>query len=1024
MSFPAYPAIPSTYSINRAFVDKSVECSRRGTFFAGNFKDLKSLRMRRNFFPVTNLFFLFFLIAARTVYSQVAPPFSQMQDTRWADSVFKSLTPDERIAQLFMVTAYSNKDAAHVKEISDLVKQQKIGGLMFLQGGPVRQANLTNKYQKLAKTPLLISIDGEWGLAMRLDSTVKYPKQMTLGAIENDSLIYRMGRDIAVQCKRMGIHVNFSPVADVNNNPMNPVIGVRSFGEDKLKVARKASLYMKGLQDGGVLANAKHFPGHGDTDSDSHKTLPVINHDQLRMDSLELYPFRELIAQGLGSMMVAHLFIPAYDTTKNTATTLSKAVVTDLLREKMKFSGLVFTDALNMKGVSQFYGPGELAVKTLVAGNDVLLCAEDVAKSILMIKEAIKAGKITQEEIDARCKKILLVKQWAGLNQYKPVKTKNLIQDLNQPSSDWLNRQLAEASVTLVQNNDNLLPLMRPDTLKIAAVSVGDKDECEFQRIAGLYAGCKFFGIDREGKKSEVDSLISRLKSFNCVLLAVNNTNIKPQDDFGIYGIPAQLIDTLKKRNVRVVVSVFASSYALNVISGIEKADAVLVGYENNVHAESVAAQIIFGGLESKGKLPVSTNGYKGGTGLSSGSPVRLSYTMPEAVGADRSKLALVDSFALQGIRQKAYPGCQVIAAKDGRVFYMKSFGSHTYDGKRKVKNTDIYDVASITKIMASTPAMMKMTEEKKIALDGKLADYLPMTVGTNKKNMVIREMLAHQAGLQDWIPFWKRTVDAGGNLRKDIYRKQFSDSFPFRVGPGIFISKNYRDSIYKQLLASPLGPHTYRYSDLGYYLLKKIIEDKSGVLLNDYVANTFYRPLGLPTMGYLPRLRFEPSRVPPTENDVTFRKQLVQADVHDQGAAMMGGIAGHAGVFSNANDIAVMMQLYLNKGTYGGVRYLDSSVVNEFTRIQYPDNENRRGLGFDKPEPDPKKDSPVTDKASLQSFGHMGFTGTMTWADPATGIVYVFLSNRVFPQAEDNKLAKIGTRGSILRTIYESIGK
>lgn len=1016
----------------------SVERNSEFEIRNGKFNALKPLAgLRRigavcgfNFeFRIPNVAFCllaFCLLFSKTSQAQQGPPFLQLADTHWADSVFKSLTPDERLEQLFMVAAYSNKDAKHVKEISDLVKDYKIGGLMFMQGGPVREANLTNKYQKLSKVPLMISIDGEWGLAMRLDSTVKYPKQMALGAIENDSLIYWMGRDIAKQCKRLGIHVNFAPVADVNNNPNNPVIGVRSFGEDKVKVANKATMYMKGLQDGGVIANAKHFPGHGDTDSDSHKTLPVILQTKERMDSLELYPFRQLIAQGLSSTMVAHLFIPAYDTTKNTATSLSKTVVTGLLKEQMQFKGLVFTDALSMKGVTQFYSPGEIDAKALLAGNDILLFADDIPNAILMIKKAIARGEITQDDIDMRCKKILYAKQWCGLDHYKPINTKHLYEDLNEPGAEWLKRQLAEASVTLVQNSDQLLPLMRLDTLKLASLSVGYKDLGEFQRMLGMYTAVQHFGIDRDAKNAVRDSMISKLKAFNCVIVNVNNTNIKPAENFGIPMLASQLIDTLKKMNKRVVVNIMASAYALNVIPGLEKADAVLLSYEENDYTSDVAAQIIFGGLESKGTLPVSTTLWKAGTGIRTGKPTRMAYTLPEGVGANRTKLARIDSFALEGIRKHAYPGCQVIAAKDGKVFYMKSFGSFTYDGKRKVKDSDLYDLASVTKIMATTPAVMKMVQEKQISLDAKLSDYLPMTVGTNKADIVIREMLAHQAGLEAWIPFWKKTVDKDGKLRKDIYRSAWSDSFPIRVATGIYISRTYKDSIYKQLLNSPLsGDHKYKYSDLGYYLLKRIIEDKSGMLLSDYVAKNFYQPMGLQTMGYLPRLRFETSRIAPTENDLLFRHQQLQGDVHDQGAAMLGGIAGHAGVFANANDVAVMMQLYLNGGEYGGVRYLDTAVVNEFTRCQYCiANANRRGVGFDKPEPDPKKDSPVCDCASLLSYGHQGFTGIVTWADPANGIVYAFLSNRVYPDAEENRLNQQGTRNKIMRVIYDSLEK
>lgn len=970
-----------------------------------------------------------FLLAAALVSAPLAaqqgPAFLKQTNTRWADSVFKTMTPDERIGQLFMVAAYSNKDAKHVKTISDLVKNNKIGGLIFFQGGPVRQANLTNKYQKLSKVPLLISIDGEWGLAMRLDSTIKYPKQMTLGAIENDSLIYAMGRDVAMQCKRMGIHINLAPVADVNNNPKNPVIGVRSFGESKEAVARKAAMYMKGMQDAGIMTSAKHFPGHGDTESDSHKTLPEILHPREHIDSLELYPFKQLINEGLSGMMVAHLYVPAFDTTRNTATTLSRNVVTGLLKDSLHFNGLVFTDALDMKGVSKFYGPGEVNLKALLAGNDVLLFAEDVPVAIALIKKAIAEGKITQDEIDQHCKKILYAKQWAGLNHYKPIKTKNLVEDLNNPKYDWLLRRLADASVTVLQNRNNVLPLMRLDTVKGAVLCIGNKNEVEFQRTAALYTGLTAFNIDRDAKNATRDTLISKLEKFNTILVSINNTNVKLTDNFGITPLAEFLLDTLTKKNKRIVVSVFASPYALQFIPSALKADAVVMGYEELPVVQQVAAQVIFGGQTARGKFPVTYAGFAAGTGVNTGAPVRLSYTLPEAVNASREKLARIDSLALEGIRKKAYPGCQVIAVKDGQVFYMKSFGSFTYDGQRKVKNSDIYDLASITKIAATTAAVMKFTELNYMHLDSNLSDYLPGLVGTNKADIVLRHMLTHQAGLEAWIPFWKRTVNDSGALKTSIYRKTWSDSFPIRVATGVYIQRSYKDSIYKQLVSSSVSAEKkYKYSDLGYYFLKRIIEEKSKMLLSDYVSKTFYQPLGLQTMGYLPRLRFETARIAPTEKDMAFRKQVLQGDVHDQGAAMLGGVAGHAGLFSNANDLAVMMQLYLNKGTYGGVRYLDSTTVNEFTRIQFPANDNRRGIGFDKPEPDPKKDSPVCRNASLSSFGHLGFTGTMTWADPETGIVYVFLSNRVYPDADDNRLAKLGTRSSILKVIYESIGK
>jgi beta-glucosidase-like glycosyl hydrolase/CubicO group peptidase (beta-lactamase class C family) len=956
------------------------------------------------------------------VSGPVDPPFYS-EKSEWVDSLMKKLTPDERIGQLFMMAAFSNKDTKEVAEITNLIKLNKIGGLIFMQGGPVRQAALTNKYQKLSKVPLLIAMDAEWGLSMRLDSTVSYPREMTMGAMQNDSLIYQMGKDMARQCKRLGVQVSFSPVADVNNNPANPVIGTRSFGENKFLVAKKATMYMKGLQDNGVLACGKHFPGHGDTDADSHKTLPLISKSKDQLDTLELYPFKQLIAQGLGGMMVAHLFIPAYDTTPNQATTLSKNVVTGLLKEQLGFKGLIFTDALNMKGVSSFNAPGEVDLKALLAGNDMLLFSGNVPKAIELIKDAITKGEITQDEIDARCRKILMVKQWCGLDKKKSVKMKNLSQDLNQFSSEYLCREMAEQAVTLLKNDNSLIPFTHLDTLNIASVAIGHRDSNVFQQRLSLYDPITLFYISREAKNAERDTLISKLKKFNLVILSLHRISQKPTNNFGIGDLDLKFIDTLQKMGKKIVVDVFGPAYSLNGLTGVEKCDAVVLSYENQPYLEDLSAQLLFGGISSSGKLPVTTNAWKAGSGITTPPSIRFKYTMPEEIGFSRESLARIDSIVKDGIKQKAYPGCQVFIAQYGKVIYQKSYGYFTYDSSHAVKNDDLYDIASVTKIMATVPSVMKMTEEKQINVDEKLVTYLPDLENTNKENIVIREMMAHQAGLRAWIPFWEKTVDKDGNRKKSIYRKSFCDSFPIYVAPGVFLLKTYKDSIYKAINESAVNnDHKFLYSDLGYYYLKKIIEQKSHLLLSDYVNQSFYKPLGLATMCYQPRLYFPVSRCAPTENDTKFRTQQLQGDVHDQGAAMLGGIGGHAGVFSDANDVGVMMQLYLNGGTYGGYKYFDSATVNEFTRAQYAGN--RRGIGFDKPEADPKKTNPACDSVSLRSYGHQGFTGTEAWADPETGMVFVFLSNRVYPDTEPNKLAKMGIRGEIMQVIVREMKK
>ncbi len=938
----------------------------------------------------------------------------------WVDSVFNSLTPDQRIGQLFMVAAYSNekKDETQIKRLIDSCG---IGGLIFFQGGPKRQTRLTNYYQSLSKVKLLIAIDGEWGLDMRLDSTVRFPRQMTLGAIPSnaDSLIYLMGKEIARECKRLGIHVNFAPVVDINNNPRNPVISNRSFGENKFSVARKSLLYMKGLQDAGVLACAKHFPGHGDTDSDSHKTLPVISQSKERIDSLELFPFKQLFNAGVGSVMVAHLFIPALDTTTNRASTLSPKIVTDLLKNELMFQGLIFTDALNMKGVSKFYKPGEVDAKALVAGNDVLLFSEDVPKAITEIKNAISRGEITQDEIDERCKKILLTKQWAGLNKYSPIDTTNLIRDLNSSRSEYLNILLAENSVTLLKNKNSLIPLVKLDTLKIASVSIGANGNNKFQEMMGYYSPVKNFILSKEPRQHELDTLLKKLCDYNLVIISVASAINDPKREFGI---TKQTVEFVKKVNhhTKTILTIFANAYSLQMFDGIfDSIDAIVMGYENDDYLMNLSAQMIFGGISAKGKLPVTASQkFPLFSGISTGEPIRFKYTVPEDVGLDSRQLDRIDSIVKKGITDKAFPGCEILLAKEKKVFFYKSFGYHTYENKRPVKKDDIYDLASVTKIGATTASVMKLVGEKKINVNDSLYHYLPWLDGTNKRNIVIREMMAHQAGLKDWIPFYLYTLSKG-EYKPGIFNKTKTDDFPIRVAEKLYISKSYPDTIWKRIVESPVSEkHKYIYSDLGFLFMQKIVEQTSGTPLNDYAYLNFYKPLGLATMSYRPRERFELKRIVPTEYDIKFRKQLVHGDVHDPASAMLGGVAGHAGLFSDANDLAVMMEMFLQKGEYGGQRYLDTAVVSEFTKCQFC-KDNRRGLGFDKPEENPSKESPICDCVSYMSFGHQGFTGTITWADPEKQLVYVFLSNRVYPDSENQKITKMGIRSAILRTVY-----
>lgn len=973
-----------------------------------------------NKFLVTYFTLVLFILFSRTVSAQLKqePEFISIQ-TNWVDSVFNSLSPNQRLAQLFMVAAYSNKDLKHVKEIKELISTYNIGGLIWMQGGPVREGKLASYYQSIAKTPLMYSIDGEWGLAMRLDSTVRYPKQMTLGAIQNDSLIYYMGRQIALDCKRLGIHVNFAPDIDVNNNPLNPVIGIRSFGENKYNVAKKAYMYMAGMQDQHVMATGKHFPGHGDTESDSHKTLPFIGHSRARIDSLELFPFQYLFDRGLASVMAAHLNVPSLDSTENLASSLSPKVVTELLKNKMGFNGLVFTDALNMKGVTKFLSTGLADKKALIAGNDVLLFSENVPKAIEEINKAITEGIISQTDIDAHCKKILQAKYWCGLNQNNEIVTRNLYADLNTKTSSDLNDKLAEAAITLLKNDDNFLPIQNSDKTKIIELSFGVTEQNTLYNTLKNRTNIEHIGLSHDAKLPEINKAFEKIRSGDLIIIQLNKATLRAEKNYGVGEQSLKLIDSIAKLKPSVLV-LMTNPYLLNKVISISNFKSVIVSYEYLPSLLKATANAIMGVTSISGKLPISTNYYKEGSGIF------LDKINPQKDLANKNdflkrKFASIDSIALAGIKEKAYPGCQIVALKDGQIIYQKSFGNYTYDKDAKaVDNGTIYDLASLTKITASSFALMKLESEQKFDHKKTLGFYLPYLKGSDKENLLIEDVLSHQAGLQAWIPFYLKTLEKNGDYKSGIYAKTKSENFPVQVAKDLFVAKGYQDSIYKRLLNSKIeNPGKYLYSDLGYYFMQQIVEQQAHKKLNDYVQN-MYAQVGI-GLSYLPLTYFSQLQIAPTEDDKKFRKQLIQGYVHDPGAALLGGVAGHAGLFGNALDVAKLMQLYLNKGELNGVRLLDSNVVKDFTSCHFCPN-NRRGYCFEKPEPDEKKDSPVTSECSLDSFGHSGFTGTFAWADPKNNLVLVFLSNRVYPNAEENKLAKLGIRGKIHKAFYDAL--
>ncbi|WP_088323195.1 glycoside hydrolase family 3 N-terminal domain-containing protein [Polaribacter tangerinus] len=935
----------------------------------------------------------------------------------WVDSLLNSLTLDEKIGQLFMLQAYSNADEKHEAFVTEMIENYHIGNLIFMQGTPEKQAVLNNKYQAISNIPLLVGFDGEWGLDMRLKNTYRFPWNMTLGAIRDHNLIENFGKHLGEHCKRLGIHINFAPVLDVNVNPENPIIGNRSFGENKENVTHKAIAFIKGMQGVGVLANGKHFPGHGDTAADSHHTLPVLNFDFSRLDSIELYPYKKTFDVGLATVMTAHLNIPSLESEPNVPTSLSKNVVTDLLQEKLGFLGLIITDGLNMKGASNYATSAEVNLAALQAGNDLLLIPQEIPASIALIKKAIETKTLTEERINFSVRKILKAKYWAGLHNYKPVVLDSLQPQLNRVEDELLHRELLKNAITIVKNKQQNLPIRNLERKKIAYVKLGDATNAPFVEMLKNYT--KVTVVSDEN----LNGLIKKLAPYNYVIIGFHKSNANPWKTYKFSNKELVWLHEIA-RNKPVVLDIFTSPYSLLQIKSFKNIEGVVVSYQNSRLAQEISAQLLFGAFGAKGKLPVSIgNEFNEGTGIVTSSLSRFEYTIPEAAGLSSKKLLLIDKMADTILQEKMAPGLQVFVARNGKVVLHKSYGYHTDEKKIKVKNSDVYDLASLTKILASLPLLMKAEEEKTIPITAKLKDILPSFSNSNKASITVKEVLAHFGRLKAWIPFYKDTQDSitGKNLPL-FYRNKKSKSYRIKVAENLFITQHYKDSIYKYIReAEQNDTKEYKYSDLGYYIFKEALELKYHSPIDKLVDKEFYQSLGADRTAYLPRNKFSLNEIVPTENDTYFRNQLLVGNVHDMGAAMLGGVGGHAGLFANANDVGKIMQMYLQKGFYGGKRYLKASTIDTFNFRYFSDEKVRRGLGFDKPQlkPDVKA---TCGCVSNQSFGHSGFTGTYTWADPATGLVYVFLSNRVYPNMDNRKLVQSNMRTKIQQVIQDAI--
>ena len=937
--------------------------------------------------------------------------YAQNDEDRWVDSVYNTLTLEQRVGQLFNLRA-NDPNKEFNDYIDDYIERYNVGGVTFFRTDAEKLLKQANEWQSKAQTPMMIAIDGEWGIGMRINDGISYPYQMTLGAITNDSLIAEMGRQIAEQCARLGINVNFAPTVDVNNEPDNPVIGFRSFGEDPDNVAHKGLAYALALQTNAVLPSMKHFPGHGNTVTDSHYGLPVVKNSLEEINEVELIPFKYLIDNGVKGAMVGHLYFPALEPVANQSSSLSKIMVTDLLKTDLNYDGLIFTDGLEMKGAYNGMDPDSVCLQAIMAGNDVLLLPLDFEPSMQIIVDAANNNEEVNDRVEESCKKILRYKYRLGLNNYKEQRTENLQNDLHQNRYYALKQRLYNESVTMLVNKKGTLPL-NPDSDKHIAVVTFGKDKSISKKLSKKGIDNNAFLINVNASDEEIKRTAKQMRSYDYVILNIRNTSNYPSRN---YGITASMVDFVKKvpNSTKLIINIFGNPYAVDKFSFGRNTAALLVGYEDNEMVENAIIDVIVGNRSPKGKLPVSLNKFKCGYGLEFDG-----FLTPETLPVsliDNKYVHQIDSLILDAIEQKVFPGCQVLALKEGKIIYDKNYGKYTYEGESPVHYDAVYDIASLTKVFASTFAMMKLYDDGKIDLNSTLGDYFPFMNQSDKGDIKLIELLTHQSGFTPWIPIYKYVESS--HLRECI-----DEEHTVRVARNLYLSDDFKYQIFDTIMNSELKEKKYKYSDIGFYFIPSIVESITNQSFETFLEENFYDPLNLNHICFTPLNDIDITNIVPTENDNYFRNQLIHGDVHDQTAALFGGVSGHAGLFSNARDLAVMMQLLLNGGYANGTQFISEETINYFTSAPFADNENRRGIGFDKPDldPDAKYYTP-SKQSSMSSFGHSGFTGTFAWADPENQLIVIFLSNRVYPTSDNNKISKLNIRTKIHDLFYKAV--
>ena len=955
------------------------------------------------------MLFRSFIISVIIIFSGYLYPNQFPWNKSWAESTLDKLTLREKIAQMMvyrMNMHYLNYNSDEWKEIEDLISSDGIGVLHIWFGETGSALTMLNKIQRESKIPILVEADIESGLGRRYPGAVTLPPMMAIAATGNSKFAYEAGRISAEESRGVGIHFNLAPVVDVNNNPKNPIINTRSFGEHPDSVIKYSREFIKGLHDHGMLTTAKHFPGHGDTETDSHSSLAQIPSDSARLWQIELPPFKNAIESGVDAIMVAHVNSPEYQIHSEDPATLSKFWIQDVLRSKMKFDGVIITDAMDMGGIVKKYSDSYALIETIKAGSDIIIQNNQMKKSIDLVEKAVKNGIISEQRINVSALKVLKMKERLGLDKNKIISMDDTHFSVGKKSNFDLASEIANRSITLVKNNDNILPLKPKsnDTFYIVDLYDGANNHNESIVTKSLRENgykVRSFQIDKSDSLIVANHILDQIPSDGLVLLNAYANPVEWKENIFLPSVEADFINRLIKKCSTVIITSFGSPY---LIQDFPEAPVYICAYKGSSVMQKAFLNALMGESDINGILPVTIPGIaKRGSGINlksikwekkeqswiPGKEIKRIRPNEISVNVDETKQML-----LEAVADSAFPGGVILAAKNGEIFLHKAFGYHTYSKKKPVMRGNIYDLASITKVVATTSALMKLVDEKKLSLDDKVITYLPEFIGKQKmffdqKSMVtIRHLITHTSGL----PPFKKYFLMDGNIQTKI------------------------DSIMNTEPEIPLNQKMI-YSDIGLIVLGKIIESVSQSSLDEYVDSVVFKPLGMKTTFYNPPIE-KIKRIIPTEYSSLYGETII-GYVHDENAKSIGGIAGHAGLFSTASDLSIFSQMMLNGGIYGWKRIFKSQSVTNFTKRANTIESSSRALGWDTP----SGQSSGGVYLSASSFGHTGFTGTSLWIDPENQIFVILLTNAVHPNRNYKNPNYFDWRQKIHSSVYEELG-